>query len=124
MKLNIECSAADLYLIAKAFQLAEMQADRNMNANKPRRSYRTTVSAGMDRKRKDTYEYQKELYGSLHDMFWMQSLKKASSFLLSLMLITVNGQPSLGHSAPRRYCCSKGPCFSCTQGERPKADPP
>lgn len=69
MKLNIECSAADLYLIAKAFQLAEMQADRNMNANKPRRSYRTTVSAGMDRKRKDTYEYQKELYGSLHDMF-------------------------------------------------------
>ena len=69
MKHNIECSAADLYLIAKAFQLAEMQADRNMNANKPRRSYRTTVSAGMDRKRKDTYEYQKELYGSLHDMF-------------------------------------------------------
>ena len=69
MKLNIECSAADLYLIAKAFQLAEMQADRNMNANKPRRSYRTTVSAGMDRKRRDTYEYQKELYGSLHDMF-------------------------------------------------------
>ena len=69
MKQNLECSAADLYLIAKAFQLAEMQADRNMNANKPRRSYRTTVSAGMDRKRKDTYEYQKELYGSLHDMF-------------------------------------------------------
>ena len=69
MKLNLECSAADLYLIAKAFQLAEMQADRNMNANKPRRSYRTTVSAAMDRKRKDTYEYQKELYGSLHDMF-------------------------------------------------------
>ena len=69
MKLNIECSAADLYLIEKAFQLAEMQADRNMNANKPRRCYRTTVSAGMDRKRKDTYEYQKELYGSLHDMF-------------------------------------------------------
>ena len=69
MKLNLECSAADLYLIAIAFQLAEMQADRNMNANKPRRSYRTTVSAGMDRKRKDTYEYQKELYGSLHDMF-------------------------------------------------------
>jgi len=68
MKLNIECSAADLYLIAKAFQLAEMQADRNMNTNKPRR-YRTTVSAGMDRKRKDTYEYQKDLYGSLHDMF-------------------------------------------------------
>jgi hypothetical protein len=49
MKLNLECSAADLYLIAKAFQLAEMQADRNMNASKqPRRSYRTTVSAGMD----------------------------------------------------------------------------
>ena len=69
MKLNIECSAADLNLIAKPFQLAEMQADLNMNANKPRRSYRTTVSAGMDRKRKDTYEYQKELYGSLHDMF-------------------------------------------------------
>ena len=68
MKLNIECSAADLYLIAKAFQLAEMQADRNMNTNKPRH-YRTTVSAGMDRKRKDTYEYQKDLYGSLHDMF-------------------------------------------------------
>ena len=70
MKLNLECSAADLYLIAKAFQLAEMQADRNMNASKqPRRSYRTTVSAGMDRKRQDTFEYQKELYGGLHDMF-------------------------------------------------------
>ncbi len=70
MKLNLECSAADLYLIAKAFQLAEMQADRNMNAgSQPRRRYKTTVSADMNRKRQDTYEYQKELYGSLHDMF-------------------------------------------------------
>tara|TARA_R100000231_G_scaffold120610_1_gene90739 strand:+ start:1605 stop:1877 length:273 start_codon:yes stop_codon:yes gene_type:complete len=70
MKLNLECSAADLYLIAKAFQQAEMQADRNMNASsQPRRRYSSTVSAGMTRKRQDTYEYQKELYGALHDMF-------------------------------------------------------
>tara|TARA_R100001463_G_scaffold115395_1_gene170621 strand:+ start:3512 stop:3784 length:273 start_codon:yes stop_codon:yes gene_type:complete len=70
MKLNLECSAADLYLIAKAFQQAEMQADRNMNASsQPRKRYRSTVSPAMNRKRQDTYEYQKELYGTLHDMF-------------------------------------------------------
>lgn len=69
MQVQIDCSVADLYLIAKAFQMAEMQADRNA-ANQSRfRSYRTTVSRRMDNKRSETYEYQRQLFGELHDMF-------------------------------------------------------
>ena len=73
MKLNLECSAADLYLIAQAFQLAEMQADRNLNTTRnsqsPRTYSRSRVSADVSRKRQDTFEYQKDLYAGLHDMF-------------------------------------------------------
>ena len=70
MKVNFECTAADLYLIAKALQMAEMQADRNMNTHKSRcRVYRTTVSKNMNLKRRDTYEYQRKLFGDLHDLF-------------------------------------------------------
>lgn len=68
MQVQIDCSVADLYLIAKAFQIAEMQADRNANQSM-RRSYRTTVSRRMDNKRSQTYEYQRQLFGELHDMF-------------------------------------------------------
>lgn len=68
MQVQIDCSVADLYLIAKAFQIAEMQADRAANASN-RRSYRTTVSKDMDNKRSQTYEYQRQLFGELHDMF-------------------------------------------------------
>ena len=68
MQIQIDCSVADLYLIAKAFQMAEMQADRNANQSRPR-SYRTTVSRRMDNKRSETYEYQRQLFGELHDMF-------------------------------------------------------
>ena len=69
MQVQIDCSVADLYLIAKAFQVAEMQADRNANASKTRRYYHTTVSRRMDVKRSETYEYQRQLFGELHDMF-------------------------------------------------------
>lgn len=69
MQVQINCSVADLYLIAKAFQMAEMQADRNANAGKQRRYYRSTVSRGMDIKRSQTFEYQRQLFGELHDMF-------------------------------------------------------
>jgi hypothetical protein len=74
VKLNLECSAADLYLIAQAFQLAEMQADRSLNTSRNSQSCRTysrrsRVSADVSRKRQDTFEYQKELYAGLHEMF-------------------------------------------------------
>jgi len=78
VKLNLECSAADLYLIAQAFQLAEMQADRSLNTSRnstqSSRNYRCStrrsrVSADVSRKRQDTFEYQKELYAGLHEMF-------------------------------------------------------
>lgn len=49
--------------------MAEMQADRNANAGKQRRYYRSTVSRGMDIKRSQTFEYQRQLFGELHDMF-------------------------------------------------------
>ena len=72
MQVQINCSVADLYLIAKAFQMAEMQADRNYNQSWTRtyrRKGRTTVSRGMDIKRSETFEYQRQLFGELHDMF-------------------------------------------------------
>ena len=72
MQVQIDCSVADLYLIAKAFQTAEMQADRNYNqawTRTYRRKGRTTVSRAMDNKRSETFEYQRQLFGELHDMF-------------------------------------------------------
>lgn len=77
MKLSLECSAADLYLIAGAFRQAEELASRNRFTAKYAREYRTTgrpsngrgLSAEMWNKRADTYEYQKELFAGLHDMF-------------------------------------------------------
>ena len=72
MQVQIDCSVADLYLIAKAFQTAEMQADRNYNqawTRTYRRKGRTTVSRAMDNKRSETFDYQRQLFGELHDMF-------------------------------------------------------
>ena len=77
MKLNLECSAADLYLIAQAFRQAEELASRNrFTAKYGGRVYQRVgrsngrgLSAEMRSKRADTYEYQKELFAGLHDMF-------------------------------------------------------
>ena len=55
--------------------------------------------------------------------FYLGKVEKSANSGGSTLFMSIhsNGQPALGHSAPRRYCCSKGPCQSRTQREGPEA---